>query len=341
MKTRTGILFASTLALAVGTTPLLAADAASPATDLLGAPRTLIGTAAPALRLETIDGAVIDLAALRGEKAVYLKFWATWCGPCRAQMPHFENVYQQAGDALAVVAINAGFNDTRADIEDYREELGIHMPIVVDDGTLAGAFDLRITPQHVVIGKDGLVKHIGNLANAELDAVLERERRAPAVPVDEVAATLATAPRLDAGDRLPGMAVTLGTERVALADATARGTVMIFMIPWCESYLATTRPEQAAVCREVRDQVETLRQEHRDVRWIGVSSGIWTLAPDLAAYAEENNVTLPLALDADGALFRAFGVLRVPTLVVADASGRIVRRVEGADATLDDLLSDL
>src|SRR5438445_2212437 len=72
----------------------------------------LLGQMAPAIKLTTIDGQTIDLAALRGHKAVYLKFWATWCVPCREQMPHFENVYRHAGDDLAVVAINIGFDDT-------------------------------------------------------------------------------------------------------------------------------------------------------------------------------------------------------------------------------------
>lgn len=319
---------------------VLAAEA-NPAETLLGSARSLVGTRAPAFRLETLDGATIDLAEVYGDKAVYLKFWATWCGPCRQQMPHFENVYQTAGDELEVIALNAGFNDTLEDIQDYREELGIHMPIVVDDGMLAGAFNLRITPQHVVIGKDGLIKHIGNRADAELDAVLARERAAPDVPAVVAAQALGVAPRLDTGAMLPATRVTIDNADVALADATPRGTIMVFMIPWCESYLATTRPAQAAACRAVREQIETLKTEYPEVRWIGVASGIWTVPHELALYAQDNKVTLPLALDADGTLFRRFGVLRVPTVIVADASGRIIRRIEGHDAALHETVSAL
>src|SRR5262249_55281594 len=68
----------------------------------------LIGTRAPALRLKTIDGRDIDLGSLYRHEAVYLKFWATWCVPCREQMPHFERTYERAGKGLAVIAINAG-----------------------------------------------------------------------------------------------------------------------------------------------------------------------------------------------------------------------------------------
>src|SRR5277367_3635457 len=82
--------------------------------------RALIGKPAPRLVLTTIDGATIDLAHLYGKQAVYLKFWATWCVPCRQQMPHFEHTYETAGPDLAVIAINVGFNDSLEEIQKYR-----------------------------------------------------------------------------------------------------------------------------------------------------------------------------------------------------------------------------
>ena len=91
----------------------------------LEAGRPLIGTPAPRLELTSIDGEAIDLGELYGKKAVYLKFWATWCIPCRQQMPHFEHVYQTAGADLAVVAINVGMNDPLEDVRKFRDEYGI------------------------------------------------------------------------------------------------------------------------------------------------------------------------------------------------------------------------
>src|SRR5579863_8825483 len=134
--------------------------------------QSLIGTPAPSLVLKTIDGKTIDLGKLYGKKAVYLKFWATWCVPCRQQMPHFESTYEHAGPDLAVIAINAGFNDPLEDVKAYQKAVGLKMPIVIDDGRLADALHLRVTPQHIVIGRDGKVVYIGHLVDDRLESAL-------------------------------------------------------------------------------------------------------------------------------------------------------------------------
>src|SRR4029077_3250261 len=134
--------------------------------------RGLVGSPAPGLVVRTIDGESIDLGALYGKQAVYLKFWATWCGPCRAQMPHFKHAYETAGDGLAVIGVDVGFNDSLADVRAAIGELGLKTPTVIDDGPLAAAFNLRVTPQHVVIGRDGRIAYVGHLADEKVDVAL-------------------------------------------------------------------------------------------------------------------------------------------------------------------------
>ena len=145
--------------------------------------RAILGAPAPRVRLKTIDGGTIDLGSLYGKQAVYLKFWATWCVPCRQQMPHFEHVYETAGTDLAVVAIDVGFNDSIDAIQSYRKKLGITMPIVYDDGSLGAAFHLRVTPTHVVIGRDGRVLSWGTspISNS-MRRCLRRAARHPRPP---------------------------------------------------------------------------------------------------------------------------------------------------------------
>src|ERR1700691_3537676 len=93
-------------------------------------------------------------------------------------MPHFEHTYETAGPDLAVITINAGFDDSLEEIQRYRRQFGITMPIVVDDGRLGAAFNLLVTPQHIVIGRDGLIQFVGHLADQRLDAALLAAREA-------------------------------------------------------------------------------------------------------------------------------------------------------------------
>lgn len=293
----------------------------------------LIGSPAPRIVLRTIDGESIDLGALYGKKAVYLKFWATWCVPCREQMPHFEHTFEMAGPDLAVIAINAGFNDSLADVKEYRERLGIKMPIVIDDGKLAEAFNLRVTPQHVIIGRDGRIEYVGHLANDRLDAALVAARTAGSVGNETSGmASPADSPRFAVGDRLPPLSVTtLDGARFNLRNTARQRTVLVFLSPWCESYLATSRPGLSADCRDVRAKVAGLAKKSGS-RWLGVASGLWASRTELAKYRSDYQVAIPLTLDDSGSLFRQFRVMTVPTVVIADENGKIVQRLEGHSA---------
>jgi thiol-disulfide isomerase/thioredoxin len=297
--------------------------------------QSLVGTLAPRAVLRTIDGQSIDLASLYGKKAVYLKFWATWCTPCREQMPHFEHVYQSAGTDLAVIAINVGFNDSVEEIQKYRRKLGITMPIVFDDGSLGAAFKLRVTPQHIVIGRDGRILYVGHLADERLDAALRAAREPRSTTAAKVAAQEPAAKQSAAigiGDSLPAQSLaTLDGKSFALKDSgMPKPTVIVFLSPWCESYLATTRPAISASCRRTREQVGALSADQH-VRWIGIASGLWANVDELREYQANNKVQIPLTLDESGSLFRSFRVTEVPTVLIADANGKLKERVNTDD----------
>jgi thiol-disulfide isomerase/thioredoxin len=329
--------------------------------------RAILESPAPPLTLKTIDGEVIDLGSLYGKKAVYLKFWATWCVPCRQQMPHFEHAYETAGPDLAVIGIDVGFNDSIEAVRAYRKKLGITMPIVFDDGSLDAAFHLRVTPTHVVIGRDGRIQYVGHLADKELDDALMAARTAvpaatgaPASPGEHSAARASRTsanhasakrnsdpPPIAVGDLLPRQSLrTLDGQRFELQHGELpqgelahrelphgapqrKLTVLVFLSPWCESYLATTRPEVSATCRSAREQVSALSGDPQ-LRWLGIASGLWANSEDLRQYRAKYQVTIPLTLDASGEVFRTFRVNDVPTVLIADAGGRVLRRIEGS-----------
>lgn len=301
---------------------------------------SLVGTPAPRMVLRTIDGRTIDLAGLYGRKAVYLKFWATWCVPCREQMPHLKQTYAGAGGDLAVIAISVGFDETVADVRKYRREMGLKMPIVFDDGTLAEAFRLRVTPQHVVIGRDGRILYVGHEANAKLDAALLAARRETGAAVVAAAAP-GREVHYDVGDRVPASATATLAGGSFTLPQPGRPTALVFLSPWCETYLADSRPALAQSCRAVREQVAALSAGAGRVRWLGIASGLWANREELATYRDAHRLGMPLALDASGALFRRFRVSHVPTVLLFDDSGRIVRRIEDAGAPLEQAVKTL
>jgi len=315
------------------------------ATELSGQERAedagqnLVGTPAARLTVTTIDGEQVDLGQLYGKKAVYLKFWATWCQPCREQMPHFEHVYETAGPDLAVIAVNIGFNDSLEDVRAFRSKYHLKMPVVIDDGRLANVFHLRVTPQHVVIGRDGKVSYVGWFADQRLQDALAAAS-VPAVHSTAANPTLAPAERYSTGDQLPKLtATTLEGKPYPIHDSSGNAvTALVFLSPWCESYLATTRPQSASQCRQVRQQVDALYKRLSQVRWLGVASGIWATADDLTAYQSQYKPKIPLTLDKSGVWFRTFGVSSIPTIVLIDRNGRVSRRVEGYSADLPHIL---
>jgi thiol-disulfide isomerase/thioredoxin len=303
-----------------------------------------VGSLAPKMVLKTIDGKQIDLGSFYGKKAVYLKFWATWCEACRAQMPHFEHIYQTANPDLAVIAIDVGFNDTLEDVQMLRTKLGLTMPIVFDDGRLGEAFHLRVTPQHVVIGKNGRIQYVGWRADQRLEDALTAARTSDdsnALPRADAGA--AQARYYAVGDRLPKMSVrTAEGESFSLRDPKLKGpTVLVFLLSWCEGgEMESQRPKIGERCRQVREQVNVLSKQNTHVRWLGIASGIWTTEDDLVE-RDRSTPGIPLTLDQTGAWFRSFRVVNTPTFFLADRDGKIVRRIDGFDTTLPELLSSL
>jgi thiol-disulfide isomerase/thioredoxin len=113
------------------------------------------GRATPALSLATWpDGAPWSLAGARG-KVVLANFWASWCEPCRSEMPALELLEQRhERDGFVVVAVN--FRETDAAVRGFLERMPITLTVLRDsDGATSRAFGARVLPTTVVIGRDG------------------------------------------------------------------------------------------------------------------------------------------------------------------------------------------
>ena len=304
--------------------------------------RGLIGSPAPALVLKGIDGKSIDLPKLYGHEPVYLKFWATWCVPCREQMPGFEHDYETLGDRIAFVAVNAGFTDTEAAVRQVKRDSGLRMPIVIDDGRLAAELNLRVTPQHIVIGRDGRILYVGHLADERLH---EAMKAALAEPAGAAAAghVITTQAVFGVGDTPHGLTATTSAGEafpITGSSPDARPRVLVFFSPWCESYLEKSRPASSQECKRVREEMNLLAP-HGDAHWLGIASGLWASPKDLADYQKDPGTEVPLTLDTSGRLFRAFGVRDVPTVVLLDAQGKVAAKLGPRDRGLEAALRTL
>ncbi len=309
---------------------------AAPGEDLAkSAGAALVGKAAPVAIMQTIDGKTIDLGQIYGKKPVYIKFWATWCVPCRQQMPAFEKLQQTMGDKIQLIALDIGLSDDIASIRTFQKKYGITMPIVMDDGHLAQLFNLRVTPQHVLIGRDARFAYFGHAENQALANAVQTVLNQP-VSVAPVAQAAVAEASYKTGDVVSGLATTTTTgAKVALAGAApGRLRGVMFFSSWCEWYLEKSRPGTAKACGRAREAVEKLSGKDSGVDWVAISGGPWATAQDLADYKKNNKVTVPLALDSSGSLFRAFGIRDIPTVALIDSSGKIVKMVSPADADL-------
>jgi thiol-disulfide isomerase/thioredoxin len=112
------------------------------------------GRATPPLGLPVWNGASWALEAARGQ-VVLLNFWASWCEPCRSELPSLELLAERhASDKLQVVAVN--FRETDAAIRRFLAQAPLSVPILRDsDGGAAHAYQVRIFPTTVVFGRNG------------------------------------------------------------------------------------------------------------------------------------------------------------------------------------------
>jgi cytochrome c biogenesis protein CcdA/peroxiredoxin len=136
---------------------------------------TDVGNLAPTFEAITDNGETVTLLGLRGQ-VVLLNFWATWCGPCRLEMPEFQKTCEAlAGDGFAIVAVNN--RETVEDVIGFREEYDLTFPLVMDEqGEIQDRYGVMMYPSTYVIGRDGLIvaRHFGALTVTQLQELVDR-----------------------------------------------------------------------------------------------------------------------------------------------------------------------
>jgi peroxiredoxin len=119
------------------------------------------GFAAPDFELETLDGERLRLSNLKG-KVVVVNLWATWCPPCRAEMPALQDLYDKHRDeGLLVVAVNATDQDSAAAARRFVAERGLTFPVALDpQGEASRQYALQALPSTFVVDREGVVQQV-------------------------------------------------------------------------------------------------------------------------------------------------------------------------------------
>jgi thiol-disulfide isomerase/thioredoxin len=137
---------------------LLAAIGFSTSTASAPELRPWSGAATPPLALEDLQGTMHDLARYKG-KVVLVNFWATWCEPCRAEMPSLGRLRASlAGKPFEVLGVNLAEPLVR--IEKFTAALPLDFPLLRDrDGAAAKRWRARVLPASFLVGRDGRIRY--------------------------------------------------------------------------------------------------------------------------------------------------------------------------------------
>lgn len=132
-----------------------------------------VGQPAPDFTLRTLEGDEVSLSDFRGQP-VLINFWATWCAPCRREMPELVRIYNARRDeGFIVLAIDLTHQDSIEEVEAFVEEFEMNFPVLLDEtGAVSDElYHLFGLPMSVFVNRDGIVAriHIGIMTAGQVD----------------------------------------------------------------------------------------------------------------------------------------------------------------------------
>lgn len=136
---------------------------------------TQVGEIAPDFSFKDVDGKSRSLGDMRG-KGVMLNFWATWCSPCKAEMPLIDELARQKREDFVLLTVNCG--ESTPTIANFMDKYGYSFPALIDMGKkISQAYNIRGIPATFFIDKAGVIQSIKMGAfssNVELEKMLKK-----------------------------------------------------------------------------------------------------------------------------------------------------------------------
>jgi peroxiredoxin len=133
-----------------------------------------IKTKAIDFNLKDLNGNELSLSDLKGKK-VFLNFWATWCPPCKAEMPEIERLYQETKDSdLVIVSVEIG--EPLNTVKSFIDSNKYNFKVLIDpDQSVATKYNITSIPTSYFIDKDGIIvsKHVGDMNIDQMKAYIK------------------------------------------------------------------------------------------------------------------------------------------------------------------------
>jgi peroxiredoxin len=119
------------------------------------------GFPAPEFQLDSLSDGRVSLSTYRSQ-VVVINLWASWCGPCRAEMPMIQRVYAaERNRGLVVLAVNGTFQDSEPAARAFATQYGLTFPILLDrDGAVSRRYQLRALPSTYVVDRRGIIRAV-------------------------------------------------------------------------------------------------------------------------------------------------------------------------------------
>jgi len=159
----------------IAPTPAAGLNSITGAAENMDAPvsGTAIGNIAPDFSSVLDTGEAVRLSDLRGQ-VVLLNFWATWCGPCRVEMPEFEKAYENYKDqGFTILGVNNA--ETQTQVAAFRQEMGVSFPFVMDEqATIQRQFSVISYPSTYILNRDGeiIARQFGPLTAEQIESLV-------------------------------------------------------------------------------------------------------------------------------------------------------------------------
>lgn len=133
------------------------------------------GKAAPSFRLKDLQGQEISIDGSKDQKIYVLNFWATWCPPCREEMPDLEKFYRKRQGEVRFYAID--LDESTDKVQGFVKDNGLTFPVLLDQGgEVSSLYKVNAIPTTIVLDKEGTIRlrKSGMISEAELENVIAK-----------------------------------------------------------------------------------------------------------------------------------------------------------------------